>query len=84
MNPIKKLDEYINLIRVKNAYNLLNQIEKKSSLMLFGLVCQNVFAADCIISDIYVCSCKPLDSNNEILLEVALSTIKQANKHITC
>ena len=31
--------------------------------MLFGLVCQNVFAADCIISDIYVFSCKTLDSN---------------------
>ena len=32
---------------VQIAYNLLNQIEKKYSKMLFGLVYQNVFGTDC-------------------------------------
>jgi hypothetical protein len=32
----------------KNALNLLNQIEKNSSKILFGLVCQNVFGTDCV------------------------------------
>ena len=32
---------------LKMASSLLNQIEKKSSKMLFGLVYQNVFGTDC-------------------------------------
>ena len=32
---------------VKFALNFLNQIEKKSSKLLFGPVCRNVFGTDC-------------------------------------
>jgi hypothetical protein len=38
---------------VKMASSLLNQIEKKSSKILFRLVCQNVFGTDCVCLIIY-------------------------------